>query len=114
MTSASLARRSSSTSTFPVRAPPTSTSVATSRQACSRSCDSARFWDPPPVTRRVVSILSPDLGGNALGRAYVLAKLLADDFQVHIIGFTDDSASKPWAPIRNDTTIQYRPIHGRT
>ncbi|MHA1222217.1 MAG: glycosyltransferase family 4 protein [Candidatus Heimdallarchaeaceae archaeon] len=33
-----------------------------------------------------VSILTPDLSGNCLGRAWVLAKLLKNDFEVEILG----------------------------
>jgi glycosyltransferase involved in cell wall biosynthesis len=57
-----------------------------------------------------VSILSPDLAGNALGRAYVLAKLLQDDFSVSIIAHGE---GKVWEPVRQDTSIEYRAFFHR-
>ena len=60
------------------------------------------------MSRSRVSILSPDLAGNAIGRAYVLAKLLQDDFDVHIVAHGE---GKVWGPIREDPTVEYRPFH---
>jgi len=58
------------------------------------------------VSRRSVSILSPDYAGNALGRAYLLAKLLQEDFDVHIVAFGE--GDDVWVPVRNDPSIEYR------
>src|SRR5262245_50916565 len=62
--------------------------------------------------RYTVSLLSPDFSGNALGRAYILAKLLQEDFDVHIVTFGD--GEKVWSPVRNDPTIQYRRFFHRS
>jgi hypothetical protein len=62
--------------------------------------------------RRSISILSPDYCGNALGRAYILAKLLQEDFDVHIVAFGE--GRDVWAPVRNDATIEYRRFFCRT
>jgi glycosyltransferase involved in cell wall biosynthesis len=64
------------------------------------------------MRRRRISILSPDFSGNALGRAYVLAKLLQDDFTVHIVAFGE--RDEIWPPIRNDATIEYRRFYYRS
>jgi glycosyltransferase involved in cell wall biosynthesis len=61
--------------------------------------------------RRIkISILSHDLSGNALSRAYMLAKLLQDEYDVHIVGCGQGAV---WEPVRNDAAIEYRPYHAR-
>jgi len=64
------------------------------------------------MSRQRISILSPNLSGNALGRAYVLAKLLQEDFHVQVVGF--NASDDIWAPVRNDTTIEYRRFYYAT
>lgn len=53
-----------------------------------------------------ISILSPTLETNALGRAYLLAKLLDDDYRVNIIGH--GNIEKIWEPVRSDSSVEYR------
>ena len=62
------------------------------------------------MRRPRISILSPDLAGNALGRAYMLAKLLQDDFQVSVVAHGEGQV---WEPVRGDTSVEYRPFFHR-
>lgn len=58
------------------------------------------------MRRKTVSVLTTDVSSNALARAYLLAKLLEPEFDVHIVGRgTNDDI---WAPVRSDTSIEYR------
>jgi len=63
------------------------------------------------MTRKVISILAPELSGNSMGRAYLLAKMLQGEFDVHIVGF---GAGDIWEPIAHDRSIEYRPYEHRT
>ena len=57
------------------------------------------------MTGKRVSILSHDLAGNALSRAYTLAKLLQPEYKVHVVGF-----GKPddlWAPSNRCSIVPY-------
>jgi glycosyltransferase involved in cell wall biosynthesis len=63
------------------------------------------------MTRKVISILAPKLSGNSMGRAYLLAKMLQGEFDVHIVGF---GAGDIWEPIAHDRSIEYRPYEHRT
>jgi len=60
-----------------------------------------------------ISILTPDLSHNCLGRAYILAKILQGHYEVEIIGpiFGDGI----WEPVADDKSITYKSvkIHGR-
>jgi glycosyltransferase involved in cell wall biosynthesis len=56
--------------------------------------------------KKKISIISHDLSKNCLGRAYILAKVLADDYEVEIIGPT--SNDKIWNPILSDTSVVYK------
>ena len=53
-----------------------------------------------------ITILSPNLGGNCLGRAYLLAKVLQRRYEVEIVGplFSDEI----WQPVIEDTSIPYK------
>lgn len=53
-----------------------------------------------------ISILSPDLSSNCLGRAYLLAKILQRHYKIEIVGplFTE----KIWPPVAKDKTITYK------
>ena len=53
-----------------------------------------------------ISILSPDLSQNCLGRAYLLAKILQRHYDVEIVGpmFGDEI----WGPVVNDKSIIYK------
>lgn len=55
-----------------------------------------------------VSILSPDLSRNCLGRAYLLAKLLQRHYEVEIVGpiFGDGI----WQPVADDDSITYESV----
>ncbi|UCH12357.1 MAG: glycosyltransferase [Candidatus Omnitrophota bacterium] len=55
-----------------------------------------------------ISIITPDLSRNCLGRAYLLAKVLQRKYDVEIIGLLSDE--KIWQPIANDRSISYKSI----
>jgi glycosyltransferase involved in cell wall biosynthesis len=55
-----------------------------------------------------ISILTPDLSRNCLGRAYLLAKMLQKYYDVEIIGPMFGNGI--WNPVANDTTITYKSI----
>ena len=59
-----------------------------------------------------ISILTPDLSHNCIGRAYLLAKILQRRYEVEIVGpvFGDGI----WKPVANDKSITYKSvkIHG--
>jgi len=60
-----------------------------------------------------ISILTPDLSHNCLGRAYLLAKILQRHYQIEIIGPLLDKSI--WEPVINDRSIIYKPVrnHGK-
>lgn len=55
-----------------------------------------------------ISILSPDLSNNCLGRAYLLAKILQRRYEVEIAGpiFGDGI----WKPVADDKSITYKSV----
>jgi len=55
-----------------------------------------------------ISILTPDLSSNCLGRAYILAKILQRNYEVDIVGpvFGDGI----WKPVANDKSITYKSV----
>ena len=55
-----------------------------------------------------ISILSPDLSNNCLGRAYLLAKILQRRYEVEIAGpiFGDEI----WQPVVDDKSITYKSV----
>ncbi len=53
-----------------------------------------------------ISILTPDLSRNCLGRAYLLAKILQRQYNVEIIG--PMFGNSIWNPVANDTSITYK------
>jgi len=55
-----------------------------------------------------ISILTPDLSHNCLGRAYLLAKILQRRYEVEIVGpiFGDGI----WEPVANDKSIEYKSV----
>ena len=55
-----------------------------------------------------ISILTPDLSHNCLGRAYLLAKILQRHYEVEIVGsvFGDEI----WEPVANDKSIIYKSV----
>lgn len=55
-----------------------------------------------------ISILTPNLSGNCTGRAWVLGKLLAADFEVEIVGPTE--SGKLWAPLEDEKDIDFVPV----
>lgn len=60
-----------------------------------------------------ISILSPDLSDNCLGRAYLLAKILQRRYEVEIVGPIFGNGI--WGPVIDDKSIQYKfvKIRGR-
>jgi glycosyltransferase involved in cell wall biosynthesis len=55
-----------------------------------------------------ISLLSHDISDNCLGRAHVLARLLATDHEVEIVG--PSSSGEIWAPLRDDDVVPIREI----
>lgn len=55
-----------------------------------------------------ISILTPSLSSNGLGRAYLLAKILQKYHEVEIVGFT--SGNGIWEPVAGDRSIIYKPV----
>lgn len=55
-----------------------------------------------------VSILTPNLSANCLGRAYVLAKILQPKYEVEIVGPIFGQGI--WEPVKDDKSISYRGI----
>ncbi|HDD44770.1 MAG TPA: glycosyltransferase family 1 protein [Candidatus Desulfofervidus auxilii] len=55
-----------------------------------------------------ISILTPDLSHNCLGRAYLLAKILQRHYEVEIVGpvFGDEI----WKPVANDKSMTYKSV----
>jgi glycosyltransferase involved in cell wall biosynthesis len=55
-----------------------------------------------------ISILTPDLSNNCLGRAYLLAKILQRHYEAEIVGpiFGDGI----WGPVADDKSVKYKPI----
>lgn len=60
-----------------------------------------------------ISILTPDLSHNCLGRAYLLAKILQRHYEVEIIGPMFGEGI--WEPVENDRSIIYKyvKVYGR-
>ena len=55
-----------------------------------------------------ISILTPDLSHNCLGRAYLLAKILQRRYEVEIVGPTFGDGI--WEPVADDKSITYKPV----
>jgi glycosyltransferase involved in cell wall biosynthesis len=55
-----------------------------------------------------ISILSPDLSNNCLGRAYLLAKILKRRYQIEIVGPIFGEGI--WEPVANDKGIKYKSV----
>jgi len=55
-----------------------------------------------------ISILTPDLSHNCLGRAYLLAKILQRHYEVEIVGPTFDDGI--WESVANDKSITYKSV----
>ena len=53
-----------------------------------------------------ISILTPDLSLNCLGRAYLLAKILQRRYEIEIVGPMFGEGI--WEPVSNDKSIKYR------
>lgn len=55
-----------------------------------------------------ISILSPDLSDNCLGRAYLLAKILKRRYEVEIVGPIFGNGI--WGPVADDKSITYKSV----
>jgi glycosyltransferase involved in cell wall biosynthesis len=55
-----------------------------------------------------ISILTPDLSHNCLGRAYLLAKVLQRHYKVEIIGPVFGEGI--WEPVADDKSIEYKSV----
>jgi hypothetical protein len=56
--------------------------------------------------KKKISILTPTISENAMGRAYLIAKLLQPKYSVTIVG--NGSIENIWRPVKNDKTINYK------
>lgn len=56
-----------------------------------------------------VSILSPNLSINCLGRAYLLAKILQRHYEVEIVGPIFGNGI--WEPVAHDKSIKYKSVN---
>jgi glycosyltransferase involved in cell wall biosynthesis len=56
-----------------------------------------------------ISLLSPNLSSNGLGRAYLLAKILQRHYEVEIIGPVYGQGI--WKPVANDGNVKYKAIN---
>jgi len=61
-----------------------------------------------PLSLMKISILTPDLSHNCLGRAYLLAKILKRRYEVEVAGPMFGKGI--WQPVANDTSINYKPL----
>ncbi len=59
-----------------------------------------------------ISILSPDLSINCLGRAYLLARILQRHYEVEIVG-PITSGDGIWWPVAHDKNIKYKSVKVR-
>jgi glycosyltransferase involved in cell wall biosynthesis len=55
-----------------------------------------------------ISILCPDLSGNCLGRAYILAKILQRHYEIEIVGPVFGNSI--WPPLSQDKTVVYKTV----
>jgi glycosyltransferase involved in cell wall biosynthesis len=55
-----------------------------------------------------ISILTPDLSNNCLGRSYLLAKILRRRYDVEMLG--PIFGKTIWEPVSNDNTIEYKTV----
>jgi len=55
-----------------------------------------------------ISILTPDLSHNCIGRAYTLAKILQREYEVEIVGPVFGNGI--WKPVADDKSIKYKSI----
>jgi glycosyltransferase involved in cell wall biosynthesis len=58
------------------------------------------------MSRPLISILSPTLAGNALGRVHVLAELLQADFDIEVVAFAKDA--RIWQPLQSSFSFPCR------
>lgn len=55
-----------------------------------------------------ISILTPNLSSNCLGRSYLLAKILQRHYEIEMVGpiFSNDI----WGPLKNDRGLKYKTV----
>ncbi len=58
--------------------------------------------------RRTVTILSSEMDGTALIRDHALARMLASEYNVQIVGFSRGGGV--WPPLAGDTSVDFRPL----
>jgi glycosyltransferase involved in cell wall biosynthesis len=71
--------------------------------AFSETC----FYDQERTIVKI-SIFTPNLSGNCAGRAWVLGKLLKEEFEVEIIGPTE--SGRVWSPLEEERDIRFIPV----
>jgi glycosyltransferase involved in cell wall biosynthesis len=65
---------------------------------------------PAPEASLKVSLLSFDLSGTCVVRAHLLGRMLANDYEVEIVGPASDG--EVWAPLRDDRLVPFRVLPG--
>ncbi|MBI1338323.1 MAG: glycosyltransferase [Phycisphaera sp.] len=58
------------------------------------------------MAKKRVTFLTVNLASNAVGRTYLLARMLAPEFDVTIVGPGD--VAQRWTPLRHDTAFEWR------
>jgi len=58
-----------------------------------------------------ISILSPDLSSNSIGRSYLLSKILSKKYSIEIVGPV--LGKGVWDPIKSDKSINYKIINSK-
>ena len=72
-------------------------------------------WSPPArmgLMRPVISILCSEMDGTPLIRDHALARMLQDQFEVHVVGFSQ--SGEVWGPLANEAGMDYRPYSAPT
>lgn len=61
-----------------------------------------------------ISVICHDLSNNALGRAYIIAKMLQSRYKVEIVGPSfSESGEKIWAPVSTDSSVPIKLLGNR-
>ena len=62
--------------------------------------------------RPVISILCSEMDGTPLIRDHALARMLQDQYEVHLVGFSQ--SGEVWGPLANEPGMDYRPYSAPT
>ena len=84
------------------------------KQGIRRASSTVRGTSIITETKSKVSVIAWDVGHNAVGRAYLLADLLRDDYDVEVIGTNFPRfGTKVWEPLRICSRVALRSFPGR-